>query len=1326
MLPAQSPTDLQNPVICMYVPSRSHQFPVVNGVTEVKNRNIENSQSEEQYGYGTNSSYHSTFRSGNQECKEDEFACEHSDKCISWAKRCDGRVDCADASDETDCSCKHRISKHRLCDGFFDCPSGEDELGCFGCDRNSFSCQDWERGREQSTCVPLSKMCDNVVDCINHRDELECALLSDSIIPHKTHFVSYSKGILHRNWKGRWYPACTGPQVTEWAIQACLADSGPLAGEPRIEMTSTEYPGPYIIPNGLEKYSLSQMCRTQKVVTYVTCPPIQCGTRVTKAMLDSSTRILEARQQYRTPGVSDEDKDEDHSQKLINTKEGEAQNEDGYCEGCNLEERKKYSDSASLIATKTREYRTQFEPTEEEYFRWNRGADDILGVVGGRRSRPSLWPWVVALYRDGKFHCGGVIINNLWVMTAAHCMDKYTRHYFEVQAGMLRRFSFSPQEQTRRVTHVVLHNLYDLYSMQNDLALLRLHSKLKFNRWVRPICLPQEHISQFGPPSGSICTAVGWGATVEGGKDPDDLYEVNVPVLPYCKHRADQEGAGLCAGYLQGGYDACQGDSGGPLLCKLPGDEERWYVAGIVSHGEGCARPNEPGVYTRVFLFIDWIKSVVNDHESLSPSMMPNQKCPGLQCNSGRRCVSLSSLCNSKVDCLNAEDETVCDENYLEKSPFSFKTSNETSVTEITSTDEDFTPLTKESHDDQITIQEVYREPHEHFIGDQNEEQNTEKKDEETPHYKNSNSNEFESKTSDKDEIRELLTTEDQTDPPHLQEENNYETTDTSYSEIESNELDSGSQMEDHEIDKMMKFIKQFDELTQHYSEVTNAEGKPNNVKLHSKSLKQKTQSDNQKHILPLLENPQEQEKEVVLIGNDHGKARANDEHNELSEVYTDENVLSLSHAPDSPTSEENCFSTGLRMASKHDEPDEIRISTLDPVKGISTLRTSENGSTVSNFDPHQELEITTASTYYKEDTLLVNELVHKDKNSSEIDEELSNVHYVSIPPYLFPILFPNKTSGVNDQSIDKQNNTSNTHGMKFKSIEDKSVVVNHNYFNSNDKEKKKHSVQKGFFPSNENNHETEVTSVSPLEIDQETTESITKHEIESTTVYTFSPFQNYDEKTTLNVMHEMEDPTTLAEIDGTTISTVSSLENDHEKTTLNTMNEMETISTLSPQANYHEIATPNTVHEMEITNMSTFPLKQHDHEITTPDTMIPTVTETFDSDSKMSEDKVINEDVSKYSINETKDFEEKCKSYLKLGEEKADPEAPNETLKSKSSDAKHKSDNHETNSNITSGSNDLSNITSKVNKKSKKREPVCVQKIQTNIAEETTLQWHC
>lgn len=88
---------------------------------------------------------------------------------------------------------------------------------------------------------------------------------------------------------------------------------------------------------------------------------------------------------------------------------------------------------------------------------------------------------------------------------------------------MLRRFSFSPQESNHRVTHVIVNQHYDRVDMKNDLSLLRVTPSIQFSRWVRPICLPGPDTAgpdwKWGPPSGTSCVAVGWGATVEHGPD---------------------------------------------------------------------------------------------------------------------------------------------------------------------------------------------------------------------------------------------------------------------------------------------------------------------------------------------------------------------------------------------------------------------------------------------------------------------------------------------------------------------------------------------------------------------------------------------------------------------------------------------------------------------------------------------------------------------------------------------------------------------------------------------------------------------------------------
>lgn len=114
----------------------------------------------------------------------------------------------------------------------------------------------------------------------------------------------------------------------------------------------------------------------------------------------------------------------------------------------------------------------------------------------------------------------------------------------------------------------------------------------------------------------------------------------------------------LCAGWPTGGLDACQGDSGGPLMCQLE-PQQQWYLAGVVSHGNGCARPGEPGIYSRIRVYQKWIQTnIFQPFNSIRHPVLPS--CSGFQCPL-ERCVPASYRCDGITDCLNAEDEINCD-----------------------------------------------------------------------------------------------------------------------------------------------------------------------------------------------------------------------------------------------------------------------------------------------------------------------------------------------------------------------------------------------------------------------------------------------------------------------------------------------------------------------------------------------------------------------------------------------------------------------------------------------------------------------------------------
>lgn len=123
---------------------------------------------------------------------------------------------------------------------------------------------------------------------------------------------------------------------------------------------------------------------------------------------------------------------------------------------------------------------------------------------------------------------------------------------------------------------------------------------------------------------------------------------MNVPILETCNHRTDIEGNEICAGFSAGGHDACQGDSGGPFVCRSASDASVYYLAGIVSHGEGCARENEPGVYTRVALFVDWILNMDSNDPRINRQITKTD-CPGFRCDWDARCISLKQRCDRRV-----------------------------------------------------------------------------------------------------------------------------------------------------------------------------------------------------------------------------------------------------------------------------------------------------------------------------------------------------------------------------------------------------------------------------------------------------------------------------------------------------------------------------------------------------------------------------------------------------------------------------------------------------------------------------------------------------
>ncbi|NUT90579.1 MAG: serine protease [Saccharothrix sp.] len=213
-------------------------------------------------------------------------------------------------------------------------------------------------------------------------------------------------------------------------------------------------------------------------------------------------------------------------------------------------------------------------------------------IVGGTVvTDVDQYPYVVALITpDGKQFCGGALIAERRVMTAAHCTSGLTPSEVRVVGG---RLALSGSGGTvSEVTAITNHPDYESAEKGDDIA--EITTKEAFPN--EPIALPEPADILYRP--GTIGTVLGWGRTSEGGQSSDVLREVDLPIRSAkdCKDAYETKFnrvAMFCAGYPDGGKDSCQGDSGGPFVVN-------GKLAGIVSWGEGCARPGKPGVYTRV------------------------------------------------------------------------------------------------------------------------------------------------------------------------------------------------------------------------------------------------------------------------------------------------------------------------------------------------------------------------------------------------------------------------------------------------------------------------------------------------------------------------------------------------------------------------------------------------------------------------------------------------------------------------------------------------------------------------------------------------------
>lgn len=231
-------------------------------------------------------------------------------------------------------------------------------------------------------------------------------------------------------------------------------------------------------------------------------------------------------------------------------------------------------------------------------------------IVNGIISNPHSFPWAVSLEYRGMHDCGGSILDQWHILTAAHCLDYANDlgNYF-VRVGAHNRSSSGQVLPTRQL---ILHPKYDEQRSTNDIGIIKLAAPISFSNQIQPICLVDQIVE---PALGTTAFIAGWGTTIyqNAASVSQVLRQAQLRVISDCSmYFAYDSQKQICAasnGPQGQDHGSCQGDSGGALVYSKNG---RWFAGGVVSYAIGCGRVAFPTVFTKTSAYIDWIRGVIN------------------------------------------------------------------------------------------------------------------------------------------------------------------------------------------------------------------------------------------------------------------------------------------------------------------------------------------------------------------------------------------------------------------------------------------------------------------------------------------------------------------------------------------------------------------------------------------------------------------------------------------------------------------------------------------------------------------------------------------